>query len=39
MRNKILIVDDVPMNREILVDILATEQYEILEAGERIGSH
>lgn len=33
MRNKILIVDDVPMNREILVDILATEQYEILEAG------
>lgn len=33
MRNKILIVDDVPMNREILADILGAEQYDILEAG------
>lgn len=33
MRNKILIVDDVPMNRAILSDILEAEQYIILEAG------
>lgn len=33
MRNKILIVDDVPMNREILADILEAEHYDILEAG------
>ena len=33
MRNKILIVDDVPMNRDILADILEEEHYVILEAG------
>ena len=33
MRNKILIVDDVPMNRKILADILEAEHYDILEAG------
>lgn len=32
MRNKVLVVDDMELNREILVDILASK-YEVLEAA------